>query len=74
VIREVGVEPLIRVGGEVIEATFALMSSSSNMLLEGAVEHGWVDTLVGEVMGMTRSLYTISSLAFLWLSKSLKVG
>lgn len=73
-IREVGVQPLIGVGGEVIEATFALMSPSSNMLLEGAVKHGRVDTLVGEVVRMTRSVYAISSLGFLWLSESLKVG
>jgi hypothetical protein len=74
VVRKVRVQPLIRVRGEIIEATFALMSSCSDMLLEGAVEHGWVDTLVREVVRMTRRIYAVSSLALLWLSEGLKVS
>jgi hypothetical protein len=74
VIREVRVQSLIRVRSEIIEAAFALMSSCSDMLLEGAVEYGWVDTLVGEVMRMTRRIYAVSILTLRWLSSGLEIG
>ena len=55
------IEPVGRVCAKVVEASLALVSTEGYMFLEGAIEDTGVDSLVGEVVGVTGAAVPISS-------------